>query len=328
MTFVVKYVALGAPMPRTPKRVIPPPGQAEAVRLVIDFLKRKKILSPENIKSKTEISHNDYSSFMRGFNTKYKEISDCVLQTVKSRIHSMPEYMLPIVEAAFPQLSDALSEEIYSPNKIFLTYAAKDVVAKRDIIDSYVGKFDVYRYSSHLDKKPMELPVDTHPENKTTVPDPWLIHAVMEIEKHRENEDYARFKIYYRPYEQVEGPYGQVEEGNTFEINGIILPIKDILYFIGLEQTRYPMMIMCVPENVPVIKIFTGMVIRYHERRRIIASRVGFKRVADNTKTLEQLKDTVGLVRESRLGRTLDVFGTKLINEVEYGGRCALLARE
>ena len=71
--------------------------------------------------------------------------------------------------------------------------------------------------------------LETAKDGQKIEEDPWMIPgSAMEIFPAKKDDQFVRFKIYYRPYEQL------VEK--LSEIDGIIVAIKEVLYFIGLER--------------------------------------------------------------------------------------------
>ena len=73
---------------------------------------------------------------------------------------------------------------------------------------------------------------------------------------------------------------------------------------------------MTLPDYDGKIDIFTGMILRYHEFRKTIASRVGFRRAPDDVKSIKQLQEQIGLETESKIVEAISAFDRKLINLV------------
>jgi hypothetical protein len=296
--------------------------QRDAFRVLLDCCLKIAAVEPKDIIAGARINNDQYQAFYRrGVNTHYGAISAFIETTTLARLkrlHSIPAYMKPLISFCFPDFFGDTAKTIASPNDVFLRHAHLDAHHRKDISDAYSGIFNVYRYSSHLDKLPAELPVETSGDGKQSKEDPWMICAALEVFAAAEHDEFVRFKLHYRPYE--------VLEGEISIIDGIIIAIKELLYFVGLEQTRYPLIIMSVPHHGRKIQMFTGMILRYHEFGRTIASRVGFRRASSEVKSIDDLHDKIGMKRESTLVEEISAFERRLINSINYGGKCALLA--
>jgi hypothetical protein len=304
-----------------PPNAQPTNEQRAAFYVVLDYCLRERAAKPEEIEAAAKINHEEYQNFRRGkTGAHYQSVSAFIASVTLARlkkINRIPAYMKPVIEVCFPNFFADKAKTITSPNDVFLRHANLDPNHRNEISEAYSGIFNVYRYSSHLNKPPAPLPLETSADGKHSTEDPWMICAGLEVFEAAEHDHFVRFKLHYRPYEEV--------EGSISVIDGIIISIKELLYFVGLEHTRYPLIIMSVPHLGRKIEMFTGMILRYHEYNRTIASRVGFHRAAKGVKSMDEL-DRIGMERESKLIEEITPFGRRLINTVNYDGKCALLA--
>lgn len=301
----------------------PTPDQRGAFDLLLEYCLRVEAVRPAQILTSTKITNVEYQNFRRGTNTHYKTISTFIERNTLKHMkdtNSIPSYVKPLITLCFPDFF--ADRPIESPNDVFLREANLDSRRRRGIAEAYSGIFNVYRYSSHLHKDPESLIVETSDDGQETKIDPWMICAGLRILPTAEHDEFVRFKILYSPYEVLKG---DVSTGSISEIDGIIISIKELMYFIGLEQERYPLIIISKPHYGKPIDWFNGLILRHHEFGRTIASRVGFSR-APNLKSLDDMRDKIGMERESRLLDEIAVFKQRLINSVDFDGKCALLA--
>lgn len=301
----------------------PTSDQLRTLPVLIDILRRLGIIDIPQILTETRLDNTVFSNFMRGRSgVYYANFAGCISNKIKNRIGSIQEIYHPIIHTCFPKLVKIKEKarETISPNDIFLPYARRDAESQQDVARTYGGVFEIYRYSSHIERKPEKIEVSSHPEGKIDlIDDPWMIHSVMQVNPATERNSFATFDLYYRPTNRG-------EKGAISKIRGIILPIRAMVYFLGLEEHRYPLIMMTTQKFEEKIQLFVGMIMRYHEYRRTITSRVGFRRILDESKGINDLTGGIGLVTESRIREIIEEFDKGLLNHVEYGGRAALLA--
>jgi hypothetical protein len=295
--------------------------QRDVFYAVLEYCLKIDAVEPKDILTGAKITNEDYQKFRRRNGDRhYQTISAFIETRTLARLKqrgNIPTYMRPLISFCFPDFFADEAATIASPNDVFLRYAHRDPRHRKDISDTYSGIFDVYRYSSHLDKRPADLHVEEPKDGEGVKEDPWMIRSALEIFAAAEHDEFVRFKLHYHPYENRDGPISI--------IGGIIIGIKELLYFVGLEPTRYPLIIMSVPHHVRKIQLFTGMILRYHEFGRTIASRVGFRRASSEVKSIDDLHDKIGMKTESTLVEEISVFDRRLVNSIEYGGKSSLL---
>jgi hypothetical protein len=303
----------------------PASEQIEALNILLDYWTDSGVLEVREILKDTGLTEDAYQNFRRRRSKKpYSRLASYLEEKITSRqkrSDGIPSFLRSVITECFPRIFWASSNAIRSPNDIFLKHAKAGKEVLNEISNTYSGIFLVYRYSSHLDKEPADIILETASDGQVIKKDPWMICSAMEIIPPKSGDDFVRFKILYRPFERVAG-------GKLSEIDGIIVAIHELLYFIGLEKTKYPLVIMTVPRYEHKIDLFTGMILRYHEFRRTISSRVGFRRAPDSVKSLNELDDKIGLVTESNVADIIAEFEGNLINVVQYRGKAALLATD
>jgi hypothetical protein len=299
-----------------------PADKTDALQLLLEYLLRTGSIAPKDILHGAGLTNEQYQNFRRGKGAKhYPAIAKYIANTPRlKRLNDFPDFVKPLIGECFPEKFAGAEGGLSSPNDIFLKYANLDRKKLREVSETYAGLFSVYRYSSHIDRKPEKLLVQTGQNLEEVKEDPWMIRSAMEIFEAGDDDQFVRFKIHYRPYEKL--------RGKLSEIDGIIIAIKEVLYFVGLERTRYPVVIMTVPNFDGKIDIFTGMILRYHEYRRTIASRVGFMRAPADVKSINELHKEIGLETESKITEAISEFDRNLINDVAYKGKAALIATD
>jgi hypothetical protein len=301
------------------------PGPAQdhndALNTLIQYCLHVKAAEVGQILAAARIDNTDYQNFRKGSNTHYAAISSFIRNTPLARLkqnNKIPAFIKPLILHCFPGFFG--DKRIESPNDVFLEHADVSTRHRNDISNTYSGIFNVYRYSSHLKLKAAPLEIETSGDGKQSKEDPWMICAGLEVFPAIEHDEFVRFQLHYRAYEIAD----QTRE--ISHIDGIIISINGLLYFVGVEKTRCPLVIISVAHPGEKIREFTGLILRYHEHGQTIASRVGFKRAPTSVKKIDDLDKNIGLERESKLINEIAVFNNRLINEIEYDGKSALVA--
>jgi hypothetical protein len=104
---------------------------------------------------------------------------------------------------------------------------------------------------------------------------------------------------------------------------GIIVPNRDHMYFVGLEQNNNSPMVIAVPKLVAGLRI-VGLVLRKHELGRILASRVVFVKRHDIAFE-DECKSNIGVFTESQLSKELTNLNALMLNDIWQFGKGNLL---
>jgi hypothetical protein len=234
----------------------------------------------------------------------YKYLDDKVLP----KIRDLPVWIRPVFDAAFP-----FTRQFTDKTNVFLACVEHGPTTILDILKTYEGIYSVFRYAAHISEAPTSPCV---PRDKVNAR---VIRAAMRIYESGSTE-WPAFSIRYQP---TKGDHIEA----AVSIEGIIIPIMETLYFLGIEGEHNNPMIIATKRTRGRLNQFCGLVLRRHQIGRILASKVMFvKSSVEPTQAGFSVEcEKIGSFREADLSSELESIKDSMYNDVVQYGKGVLL---
>lgn len=194
-----------------------------------------------------------------------------------------------------------------------------DPQATRRVSDGYSGLWSVFSFTAHSGR------ANVRPSTRNESEDAAVVRCSLEVSPPPAGvADFATFRL-----EKIAPPLRSI--GAVVGVEGCLLPLAGGPYmsFLGAElSTLYPFSIRAHRVVLPQASFF-GMIVQHTERGDVLTARAAF--VRSHTRSLEDLRPTLGIYRESELRNSCEEeipeIGPILeavINEVDHDGKSPL----